>query len=151
MLTVAALSGCSNNANKAPSDKAAAPGAQVAVKTTQLSEIKAQPGDPAAGKAVYEQYCHYCHGEKGMGDGPIGIAITPRPADLINDRSRLAKTDEQLFYSITEGITRATGGKEMAMPRWAEILTEKQRWDVLSYIRQLEKEYGGKGPAPDGK
>ncbi|MBI5827001.1 MAG: cytochrome c [Deltaproteobacteria bacterium] len=151
MLTVAALSGCSNDANKSPSDKAAAPGAQVAVKTTQLSEIKAQPGDPAAGKAVYEQYCHYCHGEKGMGDGPIGIAITPRPADLINDRSRLAKTDEQLFYSITEGIIRATGGKEMAMPRWKDILTEKQRWDVLSYIRRLEKEYGGKGQAPDGK
>lgn len=151
MLTVAALSGCSKEASKAPSGEAAAPGAQVSVKTTQLDEIKAQAGDPAAGKAVYEKYCHYCHGEKGMGDGPIGIAITPRPADLINDRSRLAKTDEQLFYSITEGITRATGGKEMAMPRWKDILTEKQRWDVLSYIKQLEKEYGGNGPATEGK
>ena len=83
-----------------------------------------------------------------MGDGPIGIAITPRPADLIHDKSRLAKTDEQLFYSITEGIRRKTGGEEMAMPRWKDILTEKQRWDVLSHIRQLEKEYtrdNGKG------
>ena len=75
-----------------------------------------------------------------MGDGPVGTAITPHPADFVHDRKRMAKTDEELFKSITEGVRRPLGGDEMAMPRWADILTVQQRWDVLAYVRQLERE-----------
>lgn len=146
IVTAAALQGCPDKTRKAASDKAgvdAVAPTPEAVKTTEGNGITARSGDPVSGKAIYGKYCHFCHGLKGEGDGPIGIAITPRPADLIHDKSRLSKTDEQLFYSISEGIRRETGGREMAMPRWKDILTEKQRWDVLSYIRQLGREYGG--------
>ncbi len=95
-------------------------------------------GDATAGKAIYERYCHYCHGRKGYGDGPVGTAITPHPADFVHDSKRMAKSDEKLFKSISEGIQRKIGGEAMAMPRWANILTEEERWDVLAYIRELE-------------
>ncbi len=107
---------------------------------------KARRGDPLAGKLIYDKYCHYCHGRRGYGDGPVGTAITPHPADFVHDSKRMAKSDEKLFKSISEGIQRKIGGEAMAMPRWAGILSEKERWDVLSYVRALER----KGRAREG-
>ncbi|HLC18719.1 MAG TPA: cytochrome c, partial [Thermodesulfobacteriota bacterium] len=97
-------------------------------------------GDLESGKRIYETYCHFCHGRTGLGDGPVGIAITPHPADFVHDTKRMSNTDEELFKSITEGIHKEIGGEEMAMPRWAEILSEKERWDVIHYIRKLESD-----------
>ncbi|GMR04299.1 MAG: hypothetical protein BMS9Abin23_0192 [Thermodesulfobacteriota bacterium] len=97
------------------------------------------PGDLVSGKKIYQKYCHFCHGRSGMGDGPIGIAITPKPVDFVHDRKRMSKPDEKLFESITNGIRKEIGGKEMAMPAWGGILSEKERWDVLKYVRELER------------
>lgn len=96
--------------------------------------------DAAAGKLVYERHCHFCHGNKGLGNGPVGIAISPHPADFVHDRKRMNLTDEELFKSISEGVTREVGGDAMNMPSWKGILTEAERWNVLAYVRQLERE-----------
>jgi mono/diheme cytochrome c family protein len=101
-------------------------------------------GDSVHGKALYEKYCHYCHGPKGRGDGPVGIAITPKPVDFTSDK-RMLKSDKQLFSSISNGIRREKGGKEMAMPRWKGILSDNDIWDVLAYVRELQRE-GTKNP-----
>ena len=96
-------------------------------------------GDPRAGKDIYEKHCRYCHGKKGLGDGAIGIALTPKPADFVGDTKRMAKPDEELYESITNGVQLAEGGEGMAMPAWKSILTTRERWDVLAYVRQLEE------------
>jgi len=93
-----------------------------------------------AGKLVYERHCHYCHGMTGRGDGSVGIALTPHPVNFVDDSKSMAKSDAILFKSITEGISRDVGGKNMFMPRWKEILSEKERWDVLAYIRKLSED-----------
>lgn len=105
-------------------------------------EVKGKPAqfDLANGKQVYEKYCHFCHGYKGYGDGPVGIALSPHPANFVEDAKRMAKTDEELYKSITEGIHRDIGGEAMSMPRWQEVLTDAERWNVLGYIRHLSKE-----------
>lgn len=94
----------------------------------------------AQGEEIYFRYCHFCHGRKGYGDGPVGIALSPHPANFVEDRKRMAKSDDEMFKSITEGIHKDIGGEAMSMPRWQEILTEEERWSVLAYIRHLEKE-----------
>ncbi|MBI5328562.1 MAG: cytochrome c [Deltaproteobacteria bacterium] len=110
------------------------------VSCAQAKETAAtKRGDPERGKAIYEKYCFYCHGRTGKGDGAVSIAISPHPADFISDKKRMAKSDAELFKSISEGIYRDTGGEEMAMPRWKDILTEQERWDVLMYIRELSR------------
>ncbi|MBI5641960.1 MAG: cytochrome c [Deltaproteobacteria bacterium] len=129
-LLAVSLLGCSGEKSKTASP---APESAQAVS-------EAKPGDPKAGKEIYFRYCHFCHGQRGMGDGPVGIALSPHPADFVNDSKRMAKTDPELFKSITEGIHKEVGGESMSMPRWQEILSEKERWDVLSFIRQLERE-----------
>ena len=113
--------------------------------TTAPASVASETGKPvkpdlAQGKRVYEQYCHFCHGYTGYGDGPVGIALTPHPANFVEDAKRMSKTDEELYKSITEGVHRDIGGETMSMPRWHEVLTDHERWNVLWYIRHLEKE-----------
>lgn len=128
------VAGCSGGEEKTPSPagKTAAPA------SAGTSEVN-RDGDLAAGKKIYEEYCHFCHGMKGYGDGPVGIAISPHPADFIHDDKRMSQSDEKLFESITYGIQKEMGGEEMAMPRWKEILSAQERWDVLAYVRELER------------
>ncbi len=97
-------------------------------------------GDTLRGKLIYEKHCHFCHGRKGLGDGPVGIAVSPHPADFVNDKKRMKKTDEELFESISSGIRKELGGEEMAMPPWKGTLSAEERRDVISYIRQLSAE-----------
>lgn len=131
----ALLWGCTGGEQK---ETVAAPDSVPAV-SASAAPVKI-PGDWTKGQKTYEMYCHFCHGRKGYGDGPVGIAITPHPADFVNDTKRMSKTDQELFKSITEGVHRDIGGEEMAMPRWQEILSVQERWDVLAYIRHLGAE-----------
>ncbi len=122
----------------------------LAASTTPASYVKeippAEPGDIALGKLVYEKHCHYCHGRKGRGKGAVSIAVVPNPADFIRDEKRMAVTDEALFKSLTYGITKESGGqkleKALAMPPFKGVLTVKERWDVIAYIRELVRESG---------
>ena len=110
------------------------------VKTSQeKAEAKAKLGDPEKGKVVYEKYCFYCHGREGRGDGAIGIAVTPHPADFVGDKRKMAKSDDELIRSIADGIKRDIGSEEMAMPRWKDILSEEDMWNALAYVRELSR------------
>lgn len=138
MLLAAALIWCSGGCS---GEKSGSEGKAAKTQAPAPSSARVnKSGDPATGKDIYLQHCHFCHGRTGRGDGPVGIAISPHPADFVNDAKRMGKTDEELFESISKGIQKEIGGEEMAMPRWQEILTEQERWDVLSYVRLLERE-----------
>jgi len=129
-LCAATLGGCSGGEEK--------PAVSGKAEVTAQAKVKL-PGDPEAGKQIYGKYCHYCHGIEGRGDGPVSIGISPHPADFTADAKRMAKTDQELMKSITEGIKRDIGGEAMFMPSWKAILTEQERWDALAYVRLLEK------------
>jgi mono/diheme cytochrome c family protein len=82
------------------------------------------------GKKIFEANCSVCHGPTGKGDGPVGAALTPKPEDLTSQAVRV-QTDGALFWKISTG--------RGAMPSW-QTLPEKDRWNVLDFIRSL----GGK-------
>ena len=83
----------------------------------------------AVGRDVYTTYCETCHGETGHGDGPSGLRLVPRPADLRIHTAPGVHTDGELFYWVSYGFPNS------AMPAWKDILTEDQRWSVLNYAR----------------
>jgi len=89
-------------------------------------------GDPAKGKAVYEQVCVTCHGAQGKGDGPAGMMMTPRPADFTSAKIK-GKSDGELLKSIQDGRPPTT------MPAFKGQLSEQQISDVLAYARSLGK------------
>jgi mono/diheme cytochrome c family protein len=93
----------------------------------------------AIGRDVYTTYCETCHGETGHGDGPTGLRLVPRPADLRIHTAPGVHTDGELFYWVSYGFPNS------AMPAWKDILTEEQRWSVLNYARAT---FGNSGDAP---
>jgi mono/diheme cytochrome c family protein len=82
------------------------------------------------GAALYATNCLVCHGESGIGDGPVGKKFDTEPADL-NDEYTQDQADGQLFFTLTRGRD--------AMPFYRDALSQRERWDVINYLR---KEFG---------
>jgi copper transport protein len=94
----------------------------------------------AIGRDVYTTNCETCHGETGHGDGPAGLRLVPRPADLRIHTAPGVHTDGELFYWVSYGFPNS------AMPAWKDILTEEQRWSVLNYARATFGNSGDTAP-----
>ena len=92
----------------------------------------------AIGKDVYTTNCETCHGETGRGDGPTGLRLVPRPADLRLHTAPGVHTDGELFYWVSYGFPNS------AMPAWKDLLTEEQRWSAINYARAT---FGNSGNA----
>jgi len=105
--------------------------AQVPSEYAGMTSPKATDESLLRGAEVYKTNCLSCHGETGLGDGPAGAALDPRPAQIAHSTQMLA--DDLLFYRISEGGVPF----QTAMPAWKGVLTEEQIWDVLAYVRAL--------------
>lgn len=86
----------------------------------------------AAAEMTFRDNCVLCHGEKGMGDGPGAKTIKVKPANFTDEKLMSAETDGSLFWKMTEG--------RGPMPSWKEDLTDKERWQLVNYIRKLTKD-----------
>jgi len=82
------------------------------------------------GETVFKQNCQACHGDPTKGTYNKGLV--PVPGDPATDKFQ-KQTDGALFYKITTG--------RGAMPQFRDILTEEQRWQVISYFRSFNKNY----------
>ncbi len=92
--------------------------------------VTSNPTSLKEGKTLYSSTCTPCHGVKGKGDGPAAAALDPKPADHTS-AGMLSETDGSLFYKISEG--------RKPMPQYKTILTANQRWELVDYIRTLNK------------
>ncbi|NQT63736.1 MAG: cytochrome c [Candidatus Marinimicrobia bacterium] len=94
------------------------------------SPIKSNSDSWMPGEAIYKTACGVCHGVSGFGDGIAAVALNPRPADLtskvVQDQS-----DGALFWKLTTGKT--------PMASYKDVYTDQQRWELVEYIRNLEK------------
>jgi mono/diheme cytochrome c family protein len=84
----------------------------------------------AAGKAIFTTTCVPCHGSEGHGDGAAAAALSPKPANFHN-ASVAGETDGGLFWKLSEGRGAMVGFKA--------TLSETQRWQLITYIRELQK------------
>ena len=87
-------------------------------------------GNPDAGQRIYETYCTNCHGSGGKGDGPVGQSLVPPAADLTVTGN---KSEHELLSTIRKGRPGT------AMPSWKGDLSDKEIYDVLSYVRTLSQ------------
>ncbi len=81
------------------------------------------------GKKLYRSRCAVCHGRTGMGDGPGGKALVPKPEPL-NTLLVQNQTDGELFWKVTNGRND--------MIKWGPILSEQERWDLVNYMRTIK-------------
>ena len=81
------------------------------------------------GEAIFIKNCQSCHGNPGKKNW---AKITPEPGDPAADKFQV-QTDGEMFYRITTG--------KVPMPEFRNILTENERWNVISYIRSFNPKY----------
>jgi len=81
-------------------------------------------------KAKFQQLCSICHGEKGRGDGVAGMALKPKPANFTSSKIQ-SESDGALYWKMTNG--------RAPMAAYKDILSEKERWQLVNYIRTFKK------------
>ena len=83
------------------------------------------------GQKLFNIYCIVCHGEEGLGDGPVvGPGRFPAPASLHSDVVKMYK-DGAIYQVITNGKNK--------MPGYADKLAVTDRWAVVHYVRALQR------------
>ncbi len=80
------------------------------------------------GQAYYNNYCTFCHGKTGRGDGPVGQSYVPVPTDLtapaVQDLS-----DSDLYRSMLTGVGHA--------PVLDYVVDPNAAWYLVGYVRSL--------------
>lgn len=101
------------------------------------------------GMTLYQQNCMSCHGVDGKGTGPLAASLAHPPADLTNHfHKKPGDGDQYLFWRVTEGGTVAPfAAMDSAMPAFGNVLSEEDRWSVLTYVHQAFHAGFKSGPA----
>lgn len=97
---------------------------------TASSPLKIDAAALAQGKQLYADYCIFCHGPEGKGDGKVGEVYAPRPANLHLPRL-VAATDGRIYEVITNGYS--------TMPAFYKRLSPAERWQIVAYVRELQR------------
>ena len=106
-------------------------------------ELPRQPLNLAEGRRIFESTCASCHGATGLGDGPAGVRLTPRPP-AIGTTAQMGGVTPAMMYRIT-----SIGIAGTPMVGFAGTLTPEQRWNVVAYVNSLrtthEQQLEGEG------
>jgi mono/diheme cytochrome c family protein len=81
-----------------------------------------QPTAAATGARFYATNCGSCHGIKGRGTG----SVPP-----LSEGPTQSASDGEVFWFIT------TGAADNGMPAWG-TLPERQRWQIVTYLKSLK-------------
>ena len=109
--------------------------------------------DFSRAEKIYKVNCQVCHGANLAGEGPITQLMSGRgdgspvydgaaPVNLVSERVTTL-TDGEIFGYISwggrPGVAAAARGKRSSaiMPQFAKLLTEEERWQLVSYLRQM--------------
>jgi mono/diheme cytochrome c family protein len=86
-----------------------------------------------AGQKYFETNCMVCHGQKGAGNPDSNVVknMALKPPSLMTDKIK-GWTDGHIYHVITEG--------QGVMGPYASHVPQAYRWQVVNYIRFLQKE-----------
>lgn len=96
----------------------------VIVSLGTVGSAHAQDEEIKAGAAEYKTACYQCHGESGIGDGPMAKLLTIKPANL----TLLAKNNNGSFpfrevFQTIDGRAGTKAHGEGPMPIWGDRYT----------------------------
>ncbi len=89
------------------------------------------------GGRTYQSFCTPCHGQQGNGRGPRARneALQPPPRNHTNGFYMNMQSDVRLFKVIKNG--GKANNLSHIMPQWKHILSDKQIFDIVAFIRTL--------------
>lgn len=89
------------------------------------------PMDLANGESIYAEKCAPCHGDQGLGDGPMAASLQKQPAAIGNPAIASKASLVNWYTTVTEGNINSF------MPPFNGSLNDQQRWDVVAYSLSL--------------
>lgn len=84
-----------------------------------------------AGAEIYKEKCFSCHGMPGEDNNQK--ALIPTPPDFGSDVV-MGKTPGEFYYVLTYG-------KPPLMAPYEALITEEDRWKIVSYLKSFDKNY----------
>ncbi len=148
ILILLVVAGCADG-TRTPSARTAVKEAQAPISWTHydVPEAPAQTAElAAAGAKLYEENCSSCHGATGAADGVCAGFLSPQPRDFTTGIYRFKTTpggemptDEDLFRTVSLGL-HSTG-----MPPWRYLLSDEERWALVSHLKTLSPTFAERG------
>lgn len=96
-----------------------------------LEEVPAAAPLGDRGADIYRAACASCHGANGLGDGPAGAGLDPKPANLADARALRGASPLDFYRRVTIGVAGT------AMPSFEGTLSPDDRWAVAVYATLL--------------
>jgi mono/diheme cytochrome c family protein len=96
--------------------------------------VAANAASIASGQRLYDRHCAECHGTTGKGDGPAAEGLAEHPSNFTDEKWEHGSSDGEMFVVIRDGA-----GPKSKMKGFAKKLTARQIWDVINYVRTLNK------------
>jgi mono/diheme cytochrome c family protein len=105
----------------------------IAFNLTGISISETNPIEPNSqnlkiGQTAYSYYCSFCHGDKGIGNGPVGESYIPKPSNLL-----AAEIQNLSDANLYQRMLRGTGHE----PVLERIVEPQYRWYIVLYVRNL--------------
>lgn len=104
----------------------------LAADTLLTNPLAGTAADPERGETLYLQYCIPCHGETGVGDGPVvgPNRLPPLPTlNLLSERAR-DLSDGYMYGMIANG--------RGVMPAYRRV-PHDDRWYLVNHVRRLQE------------
>lgn len=84
----------------------------------------------AHGRHVFTTNCAMCHGQSGLGDGPAGASLNPRPRNFVEGKWKQGGRTQDLFKTLQTGVPGSSMVSFQALP-------VNDRWSLIHYIRSI--------------
>lgn len=84
------------------------------------------------GATLYKNSCAMCHGATGVGDGPAGAALVPKPRNLVEGKWKKGGSSKALFLTLTNGLPGTSMSGYQYMP-------VADRWALVQFVRSMTK------------
>lgn len=110
-------------------------GAFARYRYAMTNPIPATAASIERGQQAFQANCVQGHGVTGRGDGPVAASLDPPPADFTAAHSS-AHLDGEFFTWIK------FGKPPTAMPAFGDNLSDEEIWDLVNYVRALQRPPG---------
>jgi mono/diheme cytochrome c family protein len=112
-------------------------------------QVKVTQAFVERGRERFNIYCAPCHGQDGVGAGPVHVRATELqeskwvpPANLHTDVVR-GRANGHLYNTITVGIRN--------MPGYGQQINVSDRWAIVAYVRALQVSQNAQQASAAGK
>jgi mono/diheme cytochrome c family protein len=120
-------------------DQPANPPMKLELMTVKMhNPLQADAANLAHGKTLFETSCSPCHGMTGQGNGSVSHLLQHKPANLLTGVSKNLPDGYIYGYIRNGGVW---------MPAYNDAMSSNERWQVVLYVRDLERKLGSETAA----